>query len=256
MKKLIRFLIGFLAVGVLLFSSYKLTNYYIDTQESSRLLENLAEEAVIKKETQIPLSETEPSETPTPEETAPIEVDFDVLLEKNADIIGWLYCEGTPINLPVVQGPDNDYYLRRLVDGTWNSAGTLFVDYRNAKDFSDCNTIIYGHNMNNDSMFRTLTDYKAQSYYDEHPVLWLLTPETNYKVELIAGYVTAVDSEIYFLPQTEQDIQTLINQAIQKSTFSTDIALGDDDKYLTLSTCSYEYDNARYVLIGRLITLE
>lgn len=255
MKKLIRALAGLTAIGTLLFASYKLTDYYQETQESSDFAESLADEAVTRKETHPALLATEPSEDQEPTETAPIEVDFDVLLEKNRDVIGWLYCEDTPINLPVVQSSDNDYYLRRLLDGTWNSAGTLFADYRNTGDFSDENTIIYGHNMKNSSMFGSLTKYKTQSYYDEHPVLWLLTPETDYKVELIAGYVTPVDSEIYFLPQTEQEVQALIEQAIQKSTFTADVELTDTDRYLTLSTCSYEYDNARYVLIGRLIPL-
>ena len=65
-------------------------------------------------------------------ETAPITVDFERLQEENKDIIAWLYCPDTEINYPVVQSKDNEYYLRRLLDGTWNIAGTLFIDYRNA----------------------------------------------------------------------------------------------------------------------------
>ena len=82
-------------------------------------------------------------------ETAPITVDFERLQEENKDIIAWLYCPDTEINYPVVQSKDNEYYLRRLLDGTWNIAGTLFMDYRNAADCSDLHTIIYGHNMKN-----------------------------------------------------------------------------------------------------------
>ena len=89
-------------------------------------------------------------------ETAPITVDFERLQEENKDIIAWLYCPDTEINYPVVQSKDNEYYLRRLLDGTWNIAGTLFMDYRNAADCSDLHTIIYGHNMKNNTMFGSL----------------------------------------------------------------------------------------------------
>lgn len=158
-------------------------------------------------------------------------------------MVGWIYCEDTPINFPVVQAEDNDYYLRRLIDGTWNSSGTLFVDYRNADDFSDSNTIIYGHNMKNKGMFGTLPNYKEQSYYDDHPLMWLLTPDGNYKVELIAGYVTSSTSEIYSFGQTEEEVFALAEQSIEKSTFTSDFQVLQGDRFVTLSTCSYEYDN-------------
>lgn len=103
-------------------------------------------------------------------ETAPIKVDFERLQEENKDIIAWLYCPDTEINYPVVQSKDNEYYLRRLLDGTWNIAGTLFMDYRNAADCSDLHTIIYGHNMKNNTMFGSLPKYSKQEYYEEHSV--------------------------------------------------------------------------------------
>ena len=118
-------------------------------------------------------------QTPTESVTIPIQVDFDALFAKSQDIIGWLYCPDTPINYPVVQAADNEYYLHRLLDDRNNSGGTLFVDYRNSSDLSDWNSIIYGHNMRNDSMFGSLTDYKSQSYFDAHPEIFLLTPERN-----------------------------------------------------------------------------
>lgn len=261
MRKLFRFLLGLAACGVLLFSAVHLVAYIRESSASSSLNESLAKEAVVVKEPVGQSSnpeftlEQETNAEPIPTETAPIEVDFDVLLETNADVVGWIYCEDTPINFPLVQGKDNDYYLRRMIDGTWNSSGTLFVDYRNAGDFSDGNTIVYGHNMKDKGMFGTLPNYKEQSYFDEHPVMWLLTPEASYKVELIAGYVTTATSGIYSFGQTEEDILALVGQSIGQSTFISDFELSQGDRFLTLSTCSYEYDNARYVLIGRLLLL-
>lgn len=263
MRRILRFLLGLIACGVLVFATINLTDYIRESNQSTNLNENLIGDAVVIKNPDakepdtdsISTQEMESDAEQIPTETAPIEVNFDVLLEKNEDIIGWLYSEDTPINLPIVQSTDNDYYLRRLIDGTWNSSGTLFADYRNAGDFTDNNTIIYGHNMKNKEMFGTLPYYKEQSYFNEHPVMWLLTPAGNYKIELVAGYVTSTTSDVYSFDQSEEDVFATVQQAVEKSTFRTDVEISQGDRFLTLSTCSYEYDNARYVLIGQLIPL-
>ncbi len=262
MRKILRFLIGLAACGALLYGTVNLAAYIQQSKQSVNLNENLIDDAVhlnapaSQSSKAAPLSEQETDAAQIPRETAPIEVDFDVLLEKNEDIVGWLYSEDTPINLPVVQSNDNDYYLRRLIDGTGNNSGTLFVDYRNDRTFSDRNTIIYGHNMKNKEMFGTLPNYKEQSYFDEHPMMWLLTLDGDYKIELVAGYVTPTSSDVYSFEQSEGDVLAMVQQAVEKSTFHTDIEINPGDRFLTLSTCSYEYDNARYVLIGRMIALE
>lgn len=261
MRILFRFLLGLTACCVLLFSTARLAAYIEESRRSSSLNENLVNNVVAVREPTTPTAGKETivvqdqTEESTPTETAPIEVDFDVLLRTNPDVIGWIYCADTPINYPLTQGEDNDYYLYRMIDGTQNSSGTLFVDYRNAGDFSDSNTIVYGHNMKNKEMFGSLPNYKKQSYYDEHPIMWLLTPDASYKVELIAGYVTAPYSEIYSVGQTDDDISVLVNQAIEQSTFKSYFELSEGDRVLTLSTCSYEYDDARYVIFGRLIKI-
>ena len=241
MRKVIRLLLWLIACTALVFSAVKLLGYIREGNQSTSLNDRLIDDAV------------EPSRTG---ETAPIKVDFDVLLEKNGDIVGWLYCEDTPINLPVVQSSDNDHYLRRLLDGSWNTAGTLFVDCRNSADFSDANTVIYGHNMKNKTMFGTLSYYREQSYFEEHPVMWLLTPNGNYKVEPVAGYITPTTSDVYSFDQSDEEVLATVRQAVESSTFTSGIEISDGDRFLTLSTCSYEYDNARYVLIGRLVPLE
>lgn len=185
-------------------------------------------------------------------DTAPIRIDFEALLRENADIVAWIYCPDTPINYPVVQSEDNSYYLRKAVNGTRNSAGTLFLDHRNADDFSDVNSVIYGHNMRNDSMFGTLTEYKDQEYYEQHPVIYLLTPENDYKVELFAGYTTPSDSAIYDIPMLNGKTAEEIMGSLASSTFTAETVPESGDHVLTLSTCSYEYDNARYVVTGVL----
>lgn len=264
MRRLFRFLVGLAACGVLLFGAVNLGAYIRESNTSINLNENLVEDAVHLKNSAsqsldadtVSAQETTSEAEQIPPEAAPIEVDFDALLEKNADIIGWLYSEDTPINLPVAQSSDNEYYLRRLIDETWNSAGTLFVDYRNGRDFSDNNTIIYGHNMKNKEMFGTLPNYKDQSYFEEHPIMWLLTPDGDYKIELIAGCVTSAASDVYSIDSSEEDVLAMVQRSIENSTFTTDAEIHPGDRFLTLSTCSYEYDNARYVLIGRMTALK
>lgn len=264
MRRIFRFLIGLGACGVLLFATINLAAYIRESNQSANLNEKLIDDAVLLKKPASQSSDTdaiyvqemESDTEQIPHEAVPIEVDFDALLEKNEDIIGWPYSEDTPINLPVTQSTDNDYYLRRLIDGTWNSAGTLFVDYRNDGAFSDNNTIIYGHNMKNKEMFGTLPNYKERSYFEEHPIMWLLTPDRDYKIELVAGYVTPTTSDVYSFEQSEEDVLATVQQSIEKSTFSTDVEINHGERFLTLSTCSYEYDDARYVLIGRMIALK
>ena len=268
MRKILRTLLALAACGALVFGSVNLARYIRESKESIALKEKLIEEAVVIKtpetsaadETAAPAEEAEAETgkqaTRLPRETAPIGVDFHVLTAANEDIIGWLYSPDTPINLPVVQGTDNDYYLDRMIDGTVNGAGTLFVDYRNAPGFADYNTVIYGHNMKNKEIFGTLADYKEPSYFAEHPVMWLLTPDGDYKVELVAGFVTPSDSEVYAFDQTAEAVLAIVRQAIAESTFVSDVEIAEGDRFLTLSTCSYEYENARYVLIGRLTALK
>lgn len=238
-----------LLITVFLYAGYQIYLDWRTVEEASQLSEMLIKNAV-----RIPQDRQQeaPAVNQPEEETVPIQVDFEMLQQENADIIAWIYCPDTPIHYPVVQGEDNSYYLRRLLDGEYNTNGTLFLDYRNSSDFGNFNSIIYGHHMKNGAMFGTLVKYKEQGYYDAHPFLYLLTPEQNYKVELIAGYVTSSDSELYSLADTQEEMAALLETATEKSTFVSETMADADDFLLTLSTCSYEYDNARYVVIGKL----
>lgn len=261
MRKVFRALLGLAACAVFAYSLWQMGGYLLETAASRRLNGGLADGAVTVHAGQ----KDTPSVTEAPEgpeafrriclEEAPITVDFAALKEKCPDIVGWLYCSDSPINLPVVQGEDNDYYLRRLIDGSGNNSGTVFADYRNAPDFSDRNTILYGHNMKNRSMFGSLSDYRNQGYYDAHPVMWFLTPEKAYKLELVAGFVTPSNGDIYSVLQSDEEAYALMQEAVAASTFATELELVPGDRYLMLSTCSYEFRNARYVLAGRLAEL-
>lgn len=183
-------------------------------------------------------------------------VNFSALQTVNDEAAAWLICEDTVINYPVVQGTDNSYYLRHLLDGTWNNVGCLFIDCNNSPGFADHNTVIYGHNMSDKSMFASLMEYKNQDFYDEHPQMILLTPEGNYTIDLFAGYVTDLRSDSWTLNFSDySSFEQWIQNAKEKSTFKSSVEVSTSDRFVTLSTCTYEFDNARYVVVGKLSPL-
>lgn len=187
-------------------------------------------------------------------EIAPISVDFESLQAVNSDVIGWIYCEDTPINYPVLQAGDNDAYLRHNYERKYSTAGSIFVDAANRTGFVDSNTIIYGHHMRNGSMFACLDMWEDQEFYEEHPVMWLLTPEQNYKIVLFSGYGTSAYSDTYTIftgPCKELD--EYLENCVKQSDFKADVETDPEGYYVLLTTCAYMFENARYVLHGMLI---
>lgn len=186
-------------------------------------------------------------------EQPPITVDFERLQAENPQVVAWLYCEGTAINYPVMQRSDNDFYLHHSYTGAEDQSGAIFVDAQCAEGFADSNSIIYGHSMNDGSMFGGLDAWKDQDYYEAHPVLWLLTPDVNYKVTLFSGYTTSARSETYTIFHGPgDDLNAYLDKCAAKSNFDAAEGPGKGGRYVLLSTCAYDFDEARYVLHGRL----
>ena len=184
------------------------------------------------------------------------EIDHAALTEMNGDYACWLYCPDSAIDYPVVQGDDNSWYLHRLFDGSYNSCGTLFVDYRNLPDFQDPNTLIYGHHMSNGSMFKGITYYAEQVYYDAHPWMLISSGREVALLELFAGYLTDKRDHCYDIAiSDEADLSAFAQTALEKSDFRAEIEILPGDRLVTLSTCAYAFENARYILIGRLDSL-
>ena len=247
MRKTFRIIIIILAIIIIVFSGNKLWHIYLEYDEGKRLYDDYANRFIIKN------TGVEETIEETPEL---ITIDFDALLSENRDLVGWIYSENTPINYPIVQTSDNNYYLHRMLDGTHNIAGTIFMDPRNDPNLKDYNTIIYGHNMKNNTMFGSLQKYMEQDYYDNHPVIYYLTPDQNYEIQLVAGYVTEAWSDTYNIPQTIEEQNKLSQDMMSKSLFKTGVSFEEGDNIVTLSTCAYDFDGARYVVIGRLKALQ
>ena len=247
-------IINTVLITVFVFAAFNIGKIYCDYNKADNIYEVIQDEYIATKEVASNSEATQGNEDQPPKEIVPpIAIDFDALLDRNKDVIGWLYCPDTVINYPVVQGKNNDQYLRKDLDGKYLVSGTLFADYRNGELNEDANYIIYGHNMKNGTMFSSLAKYKQQSYYNQHPIMYYLTPDGNYKLELFAGLVVKRDDKIYLPNQSEEEFAELIEEYRAKSTFKSDIESEYNDTIVTLSTCSYEFDNARYIVIGRLI---
>ena len=201
-----------------------------------------------------PADETQSDECNSPAEDDAVwpQVDFAALAEINPDIVGWVYLEGTEIHYPIVQGNDNSYYLKHLFTGEWNSAGCIFMDSRNKGDFSERNTVIYGHHMKNNSMFSGLDGYKKQEFYDEHPTVLILTPEKNFKLEVFSAYVANVEESAWDLGFTVAGYEDWLEEICGKSCVTSSVIPAVTDHVVTLSTCSYEFSNARFVVHGVL----
>ncbi|NLY44608.1 MAG: class B sortase [Tissierella sp.] len=244
MKKTIRIIILVIAIGIMTFSGYKMWDIYREYTIGDQFYHEYANNFIIDI--------VEAREVEDEEEENHISIDFDALIVENQDVVGWIYSEATPINYPIVQSKDNDYYLRRMLNGSYNIAGSIFMDYRNSSDFTDLNTIIYGHNLKNGTMFGTLKEYRSEEYYEKHPIIYLATSKNNYSIEVIAGYQTDIYSNIYKIPETTEELEVLYEEIIERSTFKTNALFQEGDRLITLSTCTDGPDISRYVLIGKL----
>ena len=253
-KKTMLVVAGLLAAALVAVSAYQLYHIYAEYAAGEELYDSVAVEYVSPHKTPSP-SANRPVLTEEPAEGQPVEINFATLTARYPDVVGWIYSEGTIINYPVMQGTDNGYYLSRMIDGYSNNAGSLFLDYRNSRDFGDLNSVVYGHNMKSGTMFGSLSQYAAQDYYEEHPVLWLLTPGGDYRIDLLAGFVTPADSETYELFVDEARLREYLEGSVDASDFVSTVDLDAVERIITLSTCTYDFQEARYVVIGNLVPI-
>jgi len=250
--------IGLSLIAVVIFAvitvqaerEYKAGNDYYESIRSDQL-------ALAHVQFNSEITDSTPQEQPDAEEQVPVrksKIDYSYLRTVNEDIVAWITAEGLPIDLPVVQGEDNDFYLTHRFDRQPNRLGTLFVDMHNNPDFTDKNTVIYGHNMNDGSMFASLLNYKSQEFYNDFPTLNLFTPQGDYTIEIFAGQLAdGNDPFIQFDFKDDMDFMTYITYLKVISTFESPVEVSTEDQLITLSTCTEEFDNARYVLYGRLV---
>ncbi len=176
---------------------------------------------------------------------------LEVSVSLNEDVIGWLSIPGTKIDYPVVQKEnDNQFYLTRGIDGKENGLGTPFLDYRCSSDFSGFTSIIYAHNIENYEMFAEIANYREKSFLESHPSGYLILPDAVHELDFIAFALVPGDSALYHTVfVTEQEQKEYINFLKNTSEYFIDQNLIQQHLIL-LSTCTFENEKARGVLIG------
>ena len=227
-------------IALLLFSAYKIYGILSEWNEGTQSYNKVTEDFV----------------TYTEENEAP-EINFTELQEEYNASIGWVRIEGTRIDYPVAQWTNNSYYLNHLLDGTRNNNGTIFMDYRNNTDLSDRNTFLYGHHMKNGSMFGSLVQYKKQAYYEEHPIVEYITPEKTWRAEIFSAQIVDAASEVFTISyNNDEEFAAYLSEMQKASLIDTDVIVTAQDRILTLMTCTYEYNNARFVVQAKLVDEE
>jgi len=173
---------------------------------------------------------------------------IDMQNEINRDIVGWLTIPNTQIHYPFVIADDNDYYLRRNVYKKQAAAGTIFMDYRCAGDFTDFNSVIYGHEMKNGSMFGGLKLFADPGFFDLNASGTLFVKDNTYTLEIFAYMVVRSDDKLIYNPSADRKefFEYVKNNARR---YRDPAPTGN---VVTLSTCTYEYDGARIVLLATI----
>jgi sortase B len=182
-------------------------------------------------------------------------MDFSSLTAHNGDIVAWLTVDGTGIDYPVTQAKDNRYYLTHTARNEYSKLGSVFLEFRNNRDFSDFNNVLYAHNMMDGSMFGQLARFKDRGFFESHGSGTLYTPDATYRIEAFACAVTESTGEYYryAFPSTSERadfVQMLRDSALNWRDVPVDV---DTDRLLVLSTCSSEYREARTVLVAKLV---
>lgn len=240
------------AIAVFCFAAYNLYHIYTEYKKGTDEYNQIEQMAVTDRDPDKQGEVAGPDAQPQP----PINVDFDKLRSVNEDVVGWIYVEALDgLSYPVVKGKDNSTYLHQTYEKNYNFAGTIFVDYENSGDFSDCNTLVYGHNMKNGSMFGHLKKFvESDETYKKSKYFWILTPEKNYRYEIISAYTTGVNSDTYTLfkgpgEEFEQYLQKIKGYS-EIQTEENELTI--KDKIVTLSTCTGN-ESTRFIVQGKRV---
>lgn len=204
---------------------------------------------------QIELKKLKPAETV--EDGLP---SFEELLAINSDITGWVTIDNTNMDYPVVQGEHNLSYINRDIYGEFALAGSIFLDSRNDRNFGDGYSLLYGHSMDRGRMFGDVNLYKEEDFFRKNQTGSLLTLEGSYDLKIFASLIVPANEEEIFNPGFwKDDMDVLVKYAeesalyLNQDTLAEVKAMGDDVKILALTTCSYEFTDARTAILAVMV---
>ena len=234
-----------LAVALVVFciSAVALIRIFLEYKQGEDTYQEIEEQFAVQEQTE-PETEGGTGEEAAEDRFEPLSIDFQALRAVYPDVYGWIQMPGLDVSYPVVQGPDNDYYLYRMVDGEENNAGSIFVEQSNGAKFQDANTILYGHNMKNGSMFGKLKKYGEEEFYKENPSFYLYTEDGAWQYDIFSvRVVSAVGGSYQISFASEADFEAYIDTAIRTSMYDTGVVPGAGDTLVTLSTCTSSDEN-------------
>lgn len=235
---------------IFIFAVGKLIGIFLEYQKGDRTYEEIMEYV------QDPETDEQGKNDPDPEDDSGftfLQVDFEGLKAQNPDVVAWIQIPALDISYPAVQGKDNSYYLHHMFDGKENKNGSIFIDYHNQPEFTDSNTIVYGHNMKNGSMFGTLDRYQEKSLFEKYPCFYIYLPDGILEYRIVSSYAGMTGSVgfTYRFPELE-DYQDFLEKIISYAAYDTGTEVTDTDHIVTLSTCVNSDRNYRYLVHGKL----
>jgi len=199
-------------------------------------------------------------------ETEPVMLpEMAALYEENPDVVGWIRIDNTKLDYPVMFTPDDEErYLRADLEGNFDMSGLPFIDKDCSMDPESDNLIIYGHNMQNGTAFRALMSYANQSFWEEHPTIYLSTLYEERTYEIIAAFYDRVyykNEDVFKFYQfidyeTEEEFNEAIANYQDKAQYDTGVTAEYGDRLITLVTCAYHVNNGRFVVVAREVTEE
>ena len=178
-------------------------------------------------------------------------VNLDELQKTNKDIAGWIKIPDTPVDYPLLQPEDNQYYLKHTYDNVYSDFGSIFIDSYCTMD--DANTVIYGHNTRNDAMFGSLKKYKNADYFNKHPNVYILYGDTEKKYQIVAALTVEVTDPVYKFKFNDSDLEKKWIEAIYERAECNrpDTTFTGEEKFVTLSTCTSRTKTERFVIVAK-----
>lgn len=256
----------FLTAGLLLIAGvclFFLLHYIITLRNADKEIQNIQENYVVKTDLSDSDQDTTLSapqdEIVTDEYSIPErEIDFEALQEDvNPDIYSWILIPDTPIDYPVVQHlEDNEHYMNYNLDGSRGYPGCIYTEDYNSKDWEDVNTILYGHNMRNGTMFASLNSYKDKDFFEEHRYVYIYSPNAVRVYRIFAAYEF---SDLHLMAACDWNDPEVVSRFFSvihdyPGVFDETVELCDDDRYLTLSTCRSHKQDKRLLVHAVLVT--
>lgn len=259
-KKMIWLVVSLVCVIACAACIFFIYHYVKGLEEDQKSFDELKQDAFVTEE---PLQTEEVQASATQQPAVEIPVDFATLQQQNSDIYAWITVPGTLVDYPVVQSPTNDFfYLDHGINGESSAAGCIYSESMNAKDFTDPQTVLYGHNMKNDTMFGSLHSYEDKAFFDANRTVYVYTPTQKLTYRIFAAYPTGNEHLLNTVDTKNPQafaayLEKVRDNRAMNAFIDKEVKVDATDCVLTLSTCiGVNNSGQRYVVQAVLVQRE